>query len=70
MRLSIQQMRCIRDARMKRSEWCGKDFAVFHLALGEVIFGRPKSVTHLMSKRESRAYKKYRAIRGNLLRQT
>lgn len=39
---------------MKRSEWCGKNLSVYHLSLGEVIFGRPRVATHLMSKRESR----------------
>lgn len=49
---------------MRRSEWCGKNLSVYHLSFGEVVFGQPRKATHLMSRRESRAYEQYRTIRG------
>lgn len=40
MRLTPNQMRCIRALRLKRNEWLGKDVTFIHEYLGKVVFGR------------------------------
>lgn len=39
MRLSVNQMRVIRECRLKRTEWQRKGFNVIHEYLGYVEFG-------------------------------
>lgn len=43
MRLNVTQMRCIREMRIKRKAWCGKDVAFLHEHYGRVVFGSPPS---------------------------
>ena len=40
MRLSKEQMRCIRDLNLKRKDWMGKNIIVWHEHIGEVFFGK------------------------------
>lgn len=39
MRLSVNQMRAIRECRLKRDQWIKKGFYVIHEYLGYVKFG-------------------------------
>ena len=39
MRLTVNQMRAIRECRLKRSEWMKKGFSIVHEYLGCIEFG-------------------------------
>lgn len=42
MRLSKEQMRIIRDHRMKRADWAGKNITIWDEHIGVVCFGKAK----------------------------
>lgn len=46
MRLSVRHIRYIREARLRRDQWCGKALVVIDEYQGFIVFGKPTKRTN------------------------